>query len=58
MIKQLYSIVKGREKARNSNFDTPRLLHLYDGEGPPLEEGSFQKSSASSHEIINFLFER
>jgi hypothetical protein len=22
-----------------SHFDTPRLLHLYDGEGPPLERG-------------------
>ena len=29
--------------AGNSHFDTPRLLHLYDGEGPPLDRGVFQK---------------
>jgi hypothetical protein len=32
------------EKYSNSNFDTPRLLHLYDGGGPPLERGFSQKA--------------
>jgi hypothetical protein len=49
----LYSIdqAKLQIKKGNSHFDTPRLLHLYDGEGPPLEEGSFPKNSASSREF-------
>jgi hypothetical protein len=28
----------------NSNFNTPRLLHLYDGGGPPSREGIPQKA--------------
>jgi hypothetical protein len=30
--------------AWNYNFNTPRLLHLYDGGGPPLERGLPQKA--------------
>jgi hypothetical protein len=41
-----------------SNVDTPRLLHLYDGEGTPLKRGVSQKNSALNHEHINSPLER
>jgi hypothetical protein len=34
----------GGFRNRNSNFNTPRLLHLYEGGGPPLERGLPQKA--------------
>jgi hypothetical protein len=40
IIIQLLKIVKGKtDFSSDSDVDTPRLLHLYDGEGPPLERG-------------------
>jgi hypothetical protein len=38
------------KRARNFNFDTLRLLHLYDGEGSPLERGVSQKAL---HRVMN-----